>query len=456
MDTPWTDEYRKAHLLATIAENKWIPHKPHPRQIDFLLLSDVEEVLFGGAARGGKTDALLMAAFQYVDMPNYAALLLQKTTTDMSMPDAMLTRAKEWLAGTGAKWTDDTKTYTFPSGAKIAFGYLEHKAQELRYKGGAYDMIGFDELTRFNEEPYLYLFSRLSRAEGSLIPSRMRAATNPGDIGHQWVKKRFLSKEGRESGRMFVPSNVRDNPSVDRLAYLKNLSNLDSRTRKQLEEGDWSDFTGQWFKPQAWPKYIDLDGGGISVPWNVSSRRIYPYNEIAVFIGVDWATSEKKTADYTSFVVGGLTPDGHLLILDVMNRRINMENCPSELALTCNRWKPVAVSGEDDVLSKSMVLECRRMPGIPEIRRVPIGSKAKLIRWQAAIIQGENGRVLLPESAPWLDEFRDHLLSLTGVNDPHDDIGDAFGVLCRVIDGVRGTGDDDQYPEMLVPGRPQF
>mgnify|MGYP001593852439 CR=1 FL=1 len=57
-----------------------------------------------------------------------------------------------------------------------------------------------------------------------------------------------------------------------------------------------------------------------------------------------------------TFVVGGLTPDGHLLILDVMNRRINMENCPSELALTCNRWKPVAVSGEDDVLSKSMVL----------------------------------------------------------------------------------------------------
>ena len=448
----WTDEYRKAVFMATVAENRWIPHTPHPRQIEFLMLTDVEEVLFGGAARGGKTDALLMAALQFVDVPGYAVLLLQKTTTDMSAPDAMLTRAKEWLAGTAAKWSDDNKTFTFPSGAKLAFGYLEHTDQELRYKGGAYDMVGFDELTRFKETPYIYLFSRLSRKEGSEIPPRMRAATNPGDVGHQWVKERFLSGKGRAAGRVFVPSRVVDNPSVDRLSYIANLSKLDSRTRKQLEEGDWSDFTGKWFRPCDWGKWIDI-GDAVSVPKG-KGRDIFLKRDLPTFIGVDWATSEKKENDYTAFVAGKLTPDSRLLMTDCLNERINVEHCAARLAQFCRLHRPVVVVGEDDVLSKTMVLACRREVDIPEVQMIPISSKGKLIRWQSGIIQAENNRILLPaDHEPWVDLISDQLSAVTGLGDAHDDIADAFGVLCRKIDGMRGVEEEEQYPEVLGEGK---
>ena len=88
-------------MRATILENPWIPHEPTPKQAEFLLMPDLE-VLFGGSAGGGKSDALLMAALQYVDVPGYAAILFRRTYTDLSLPGALMDRAHEWLQGTKA------------------------------------------------------------------------------------------------------------------------------------------------------------------------------------------------------------------------------------------------------------------------------------------------------------------------------------------------------------------
>jgi len=209
---------------------------PTPKQAAFLWLPHLE-VLFGGAAGPGKSSALLMAALQYVDVPHYAALILRRTYQDLSKPEALMDRAREWLTNTDAEWHGDSHTWRFPSGAALAFGYLEHDGSELQYQSAAFQTICFDELTQFSEKQYRYLFSRLRRLEGAQMPLRMRAASNPGGPGHDWVKQRFIT--GHNPQRMFVPALFTDNPYLDQAQYRKSLTELDPVTRKQLEDGDW-------------------------------------------------------------------------------------------------------------------------------------------------------------------------------------------------------------------------
>lgn len=232
--------------LLTPRTTEFIPHTPTPRQAAFLLLS-CKEAMFGGAAGGGKSDALLMAALQYVDVPGYAALLLRRTFADLALPKALMDRAGEWLAGTAARWSERDKTWTFPSGATITFGYLETERDKYRYQGAEFQFIGFDELTQFMSSQYTYLFSRLRRIVGVPVPLRMRSATNPGGVGHAWVKQRLIV-EGRDHGRVFVPSRLEDNPHVDQEAYEASLAELPPLERAQLRNGDWdAEEVGGWF-----------------------------------------------------------------------------------------------------------------------------------------------------------------------------------------------------------------
>lgn len=223
-------------VLSRKGAKSYIPHRPHPKQAEFLSL-DCREALYGGAAGGGKSDALLMAALQYVHVPGYNALILRRTFADLSLPDAIMARAKEWLAGTDAVWNERDKRFAFPSGAILQFGFLDTDKDRLRYQGGAYHFIAFDELTQFPEAWYRYLFSRLRRLKGSPVPPRVRGATNPGGIGHEWVRRRFIAKPTLD--RPFVSAKLDDNPSLDATEYRGALAELDETTRLQLEEGQW-------------------------------------------------------------------------------------------------------------------------------------------------------------------------------------------------------------------------
>lgn len=235
---------------------RWTPYciqQPTAKQAAFLVLerAGVEEALYGGAAGGGKSSALLDAAAQYVDVPGYSALLLRRTFADLTKPDALIPRSLEWWGGTDARWNSTTHTWTFPSGATISFGYCDTEADIYQYQGAAYQFIGFDELTQFSEKQYRYLFSRLRRLEGAEVPLRMRAASNPGGVGHEWVKARFVTPGVR--GAVFIPASLDDNPHLDRAAYVASLNKLDPTTRAQLLSGDWtarnpgSIFRREWF-----------------------------------------------------------------------------------------------------------------------------------------------------------------------------------------------------------------
>ncbi len=174
-------------------------------------------------------------------------------------------RAHDWLAPWRAAgevhWDDKGKTYTFPSGATLTFGYLQTATDRLRYQGAEFQFVGFDELTQFPEGSYTYLFSRLRKPDGMPVPIRMRAASNPGGPGHDWVKLRFnLGLDPATglrlpppAGRYFIPAKLADNPHVDHASYLESLSNLSPVERAQLVEGDWGArppgemFRREWF-----------------------------------------------------------------------------------------------------------------------------------------------------------------------------------------------------------------
>lgn len=218
---------------------EYIPHEPTAPQRAYLALK-CKEALYGGAAGGGKSDALLMDALQDVHVPGYSAIIFRRTIQDLILPGALIDRSIEWLSGTRAKWNDNKKRWTFPTTgepAKLVFGYMDNPRDKYRYQSSEFQFCGFDELTQFEEEKYLYMFSRLRNKRKIDVPLRMRGATNPGGLGHAWVKRRFITRPA--AGRIFVPARVTDNPHVDVDAYIDSLGYLDEVTKARYLEGDW-------------------------------------------------------------------------------------------------------------------------------------------------------------------------------------------------------------------------
>jgi len=283
------------------------------------------EALYGGAAGGGKSDALLMGALQFINIPGYSAILFRRTYNDLALPGALMHRAKEWLSGTDAHWNAVKHIWTFPSGATLTFGNLDHEDDKFRYQSAEFQYIGFDELTQFLESQYRYLFSRLRRLEGTYIPLRMRAATNPGNIGHEWVSRRFIvpcpkHKDGFQGTceqcldlayrsrqeRAFVPALLDDNPYLDRKTYVESLSELDPITRRQYLDGDWTARHGGSIFRREWFTIIN------EAPANLRKVRYW-----------DLAATKPKPGRDPDYTVGALLgeQDGFYYILDIRRMR---------------------------------------------------------------------------------------------------------------------------------------
>jgi hypothetical protein len=231
-------EIRRRRLV----RDNFISHKPWPRQKEFLALpggeTECSEALYGGAAGGGKSDALLMGAAMYLHISGYAALILRKSYKDLAEEDAIMDRAQKWWLGNPAiKWDAKNYKFKFPAGSSITFGYLDSELDKYNYQGAAFQCVCFDELTQFTESKYTYLLSRIRRPAGSTVPLRALAASNPGGVGHDWVFKRFI--DPKTARAPFVPAFLADNPSLDGNAYRKTLEKLDPVTREQLLRGVW-------------------------------------------------------------------------------------------------------------------------------------------------------------------------------------------------------------------------
>ena len=223
-------------------------------QTDFLAAPETD-VLYGGAAGGGKSYAMLVDPLRFAHRAAHRALILRR-----SMPELreLIDKSRELYpkAFPGCKFREVEKIWTFPSGAKLEFGFLERDADVYRYQGQAYSWIGFDEITHLNTEfSWNYLASRLRTTDSEITPY-MRCTANPGGAGATWVKKRYVNpSEPNESfvgkdglTRKFIPARLEDNPYLSKDGrYEQMLKALPEVQRRQLLEGNWDITEGAAF-----------------------------------------------------------------------------------------------------------------------------------------------------------------------------------------------------------------
>ena len=215
-------------------------------QTDFLAAPE-RDVLYGGAAGGGKSYAMLIDPLRFAHKAAHRALILRR-----SMPELreLIDKSRELYpkAFPGCKYKEVEKLWNFPSGAKVEFGFLERDADVYRYQGQAYSWIGFDEITHLPTEfGWNYLASRLRTTDPEIVPY-MRCTANPGGVGASWVKKRYVdpyppneSFKGEDNlTRKFIPARLTDNPYLAKDGrYEEMLKALPPTQRRQLLEGNW-------------------------------------------------------------------------------------------------------------------------------------------------------------------------------------------------------------------------
>lgn len=459
----------------------YFKHIPHPPQQVFLSLSQVEEVMYGGSAGGGKSDALLMSALQYVNVPGYSALILRRTWPDLNAPGAILDRARTWLADTPARQRDGGRIWEFPAGkngsgmARIQFGYLQHDKDKFKFQSAEYQFIGFDELTQFEESQYTYLFSRLRRPTVSClncgtsirqyrrrqdavhywkhttregksrcprifpdpkvvrqyskapdgltlfdVPLRMRSATNPGGVGHVWVKERFIDQRTKEDGALFIPARLKDNPSLDQKSYEKNLQHLLPVDRERLLNGDWDvEEEGAMFQRHHFLPIPDSPKRG---------------NVIRFW---DLAATTDKTSDYTAGVRVRLL-DGQWYIEDVVRFQgspLTVEKTIYQTAILDGPSVPIRMEQEPGSSGVNTISHYKRnvlagfnfdgvrSTGDKQVRAMPVASAA------------ESGNVFMVQ-ASWNRDYLDEIALFP--NGAHDDMVDATsGAVSQLAFGRR-------------------
>lgn len=456
MEAADQERLRLAGLL-TPRMTPYIPHVPTPKQHAGLLLPQ-REVMYGGAAGGGKSDWLLMGALQYVDVPGYSALLLRRTFKELELEGGLLERAWEWLAKTDAVPHDGGMRWTFgdeEKGSVLQFGYLDGPNDHLRYQGSNWQYIGFDELTHFREKQYRYLFSRLRRPKVAdetpdwkrkqiedlgNIPLRMRAASNPGGPGHEWVKSRFgiywdedddreqvprhchRPEFVRENDRAFLPATLRDNPHLDREEYLRSLSELDELTQRQLELGDWdAKEAGEYFRRE-WFEVVDV------VPEGCRFARYWDFAATE--------PSEKNTdPDYTVGLRMGKHPNGYWYVVDVVRMRKRSDAVETAARATADKdgvKTTVWLEQEPGASGKAIILHWQRTV-LPEYEvRGNAPSDSKGVRARPVASKAEAGLVKVLRG-PWNGDFFDELEAFA------PDADDAPEVHDDQVDGLSGA-----------------
>jgi predicted phage terminase large subunit-like protein len=395
------------------------PEEPSINQRVFLRTNSIE-ALFGGAAGGGKSSALLMAALQYVDVPGYSAILFRRTFADLSLPGALMDRFKSWMSNyDDVHWNANSFIATFPSGARISFGYLNNANDYLRYKGSEFQFIGMDEVTEIRESDYRYLFSRLRRpASGpiSQVPLRMRSASNPAP---NWVRQRFIV-EGRQENRIFVPSKLTDNPGIDAESYRQALAALDPVERRRLEMGDWWSTTlGTLFERTS---FIIIDPE--EIPEIKSSARVVRFWDLA-------ATEPSQSNPNPDYTVGTLMmfDGGVAYILDVKRARVKGEKVEQLIAQTAQEdglGVSIRMEQEPGSSGKALADQYARyvIPGYDFGAIRSTGDKETRARPFAAAAANGNVRII---RAPWLTAWMDEFSSFPEACDHDDQVDSAVG-----------------------------
>jgi predicted phage terminase large subunit-like protein len=362
------------------------------------------EAFYGGAAGPGKTDALLQCYLKYVHVPGYAGLILRRTYADLALPGAIMDRAFEWFLPLGIDWVDKHKTFTFPSGATLTFGYLDHERARYRYQGAEVQFIGIDELTQFPKHWAMYMFSRLRKSKKlGDIPMRFRTTSNPGDIGQQWVYDRYINDETRNPKTLVLRGTLEDNPYLDP-SYDESLQELDPFTYQQLRYGDWSALEPGDMFDRSWFKLVDEPPPAHKI---VKAVRFWDIAGSAAKPGTnpDW-TAGVKMAE-----VHDMLGNRVYYVLDVVHFRAEPDETERRMQATAEQDGPtVAIREEQEPGSSGKVVINAHKKGIfagYSYDGIP-STGDKITRAKPYSAKVNKGHVLLVRG-PWNDAYLNEL-----------------------------------------------
>lgn len=412
----------------------WEPYKG--AQSDFMACG-AYEALFGGASGPGKSSALLALPLRWIGVAEFRALLLRRTFPELQR--SLIEKSRTLYPAGGGSYNEQTKVWRFPSGAVIEFGHLEHDHDVHNYQSAEYQFIGFDELTTFSEHQYTYMLSRARSSSG--IPIRIRAATNPGGSGHDWVFRRWapwldpgcsvkakggqvLRYENTDDGerwsaqgplsRVFFPARVTDNPHLMKSdpGYLERLKGLDPVTRAQLLNGDWlaRPAAGAYFK-RDWLTVTQARASS-------AARRVRYW---------DRAATEAHKGSDPDYTVGLLVAheNGVFTVEDMVRLRGGPGTVEATIKQTAMIDPPGTMIGIEQDPGQAGKVEAhyyvRELAG-HNVRCFPV-TRDKITRAQPASAQAERGNIRLV-SGPWIAPLLSELEAFPEAN--HDDIVDAL------------------------------
>ena len=338
----------------------------HPRQGE-AYTSPATEILYGGAAGGGKSHLMRVAAITWcLLVPGLQVYLFRRVASDLVKNHIEGPKGlRAMLAPLGAVVRIVEDEIRFANGSKIYLCHCEHEKHRFKYLGAEIHVLLMDELTTFTDVIYRFLRSRV-RAVGLKVPTdlvghfpRILASSNPGNIGHHWVKAAFIDNAvpmtirdmpDEEGGmrRQYIPAKLDDNPSMreDDPNYRSRLRGLGSPALvKAMEEGDWSVVAGAYFPefelarhvvkpfeiPPHWLRFRSMDWGSakpFSVGWYAVSDGDMPaYPRGALIKYREWYGMKpnqpnvglKLTAEEVAYGIVERTPQSERITYSVID-----------------------------------------------------------------------------------------------------------------------------------------
>lgn len=432
-----------------------------------LLTCPCDDILYGGARGGGKTDGSIGDWISHAMTYGKHArgIWLRRTLIE-------LTDVKERMVvlfnAIGAKYRDKDGSWTFPNGAKLLLRYLESDADADGYQGHQYTWMCVEEIGSFKSPiPIDKIRATLRSANG--VKVRFIATANPGGKGHKWIKERYIDPAPPNTPfqdpvtnlwRVFIPSKLSDNKilTTSDPGYGSRLKGTGpSWLVKAWLEGDWN---------------ISIDGKVFLREWWDKSR--YISDPIVVQRGCfhtvqswDFAAREGEQNDRSVCITFGLGMGGWY-ILDVWAGRLTFPDLKRKVGELAAKWKCYEILVEDKSSGIGILDELKR-DTLFALRPVnPVGAKFERAMACSSLI--EEGRVLIPVQAEWLSDFMDELAGFPG--GAHDDIVDAlsqglnylaprytFGDALAPVFYEGGTGTktyDEDDPNYLPPRRGLF
>ena len=430
---------------------------PQQGKQELFLRSPADICIYGGAAGGGKTFAILLECLRHIDNPRFEAVVFRQSKPQIMNAGGLYDTSKEIYPYFGAtSIITPNIQWRFQSGAKITFAHMFYEKEKYNWQGSQIPLLVFDELTHFTESQFFYLFSRNRSTCG--VKPYIRATCNPD--GESWVA-RFIewwldpntgyadeSKCGKiryfirrndfihwastrgelyEKFQLFTPEEQEDVKSVSFISaklsdnrilvkhnpeYMGTLKAMSEFDREQLLNGNWKirQISGTLFKTSMFRRF-KIGGNCYSV-----DGKVYEKSACRIFQTCDVAGSLKSSADY--FVLGtfAICPDGELLVLEIFRERLEGPDQPGLIARKYLEFMPLMTGVESSGIGLTLYQQLRRM-GLPIIDLKPEADKFS--RAIPAAARYEAGMIYHLENAHWLNDLEAELLAFP--NGTHDD-----------------------------------